>query len=100
MFCRVATLPSSLLPTGFTAITDHPSGGEVLPGRGPQCGAAPIKFRTVSGPGPRRVRGEAGSQSAKLFIRFAFYINRWLHSYEIHTRFSFLLTCIENTCKI
>jgi hypothetical protein len=23
----------------------------------------------------------------KLFIRFAFYINRWLHSYDFHTRF-------------
>ncbi len=34
-FCRVGTLPSSPLLTGFTAITDHPSAGEVLPGRGP-----------------------------------------------------------------
>jgi hypothetical protein len=56
-FCRVATLPSSPLPTGFTAITDHPSAGEVPLGRGPQCGAAPIKFRSVSGPGLRRMQG-------------------------------------------
>jgi hypothetical protein len=56
-FCRVATLPSSPLPTGFTAITDHPSAGEVRTDRGLQCGAAAIKFRSVIGPGPRRVRG-------------------------------------------
>jgi hypothetical protein len=55
-FCRVATLPSSPLPTGFIAITDHLSAGEVSPGRGPQCGAAPIKFRSVPSPGPLRVR--------------------------------------------
>jgi hypothetical protein len=64
-FCRVATLPSSPLPTSFTAITDHLSAGEVPPGRGPQCSAVPIKFWWVSGPGPRRVRGVAGSQSGR-----------------------------------
>jgi hypothetical protein len=64
-FCRDATLPPSPLPTGFTAITDHPSTGEVPPGRVPQCGAAPIKFRSVSCPGPHRVRGVADSQSGR-----------------------------------
>ncbi len=39
--------------------------GEVRPGRGPQCGAAPIKFQSVSGPGLTRVRGEADSQSGR-----------------------------------
>jgi hypothetical protein len=62
-FCRVATLPSSPLPTGFTAITDYLSVGEVPPGLGLQCGAASVKFRSVSGPEPRRVREEAGSQA-------------------------------------
>jgi hypothetical protein len=64
-FCRVATLPSSMLPTSFTAITDHPSVGEVPPGRGPQCGAASIKFQSVSSPGLHRVWGEADSQSGR-----------------------------------
>jgi hypothetical protein len=35
-FCLGATIPTSPLRTGFT-----PSAGEVLPGRGPQCDAAP-----------------------------------------------------------
>ncbi len=56
-FCRVATLPSSPLPTGFTAITDHPSTGEVRTDRGPQYGAVPIKLRSVIGLGLRRVQG-------------------------------------------
>ncbi len=56
-FCRVANVSSSPLPTSFTAITDHLSSGEVQTDRGPQCGAAPIKFRSAIGPGPRRVRG-------------------------------------------
>jgi hypothetical protein len=64
-FCRDATLLPSLLPTGFTAITDHPSAGEVPPGHGAQCGAAPIKFQSVSCPGPRRVRRVADSQSGR-----------------------------------
>jgi hypothetical protein len=64
-FCRDATLPPSPLPTNFTAITDHPSAGEVPPGRGQQCGAALIKFRSVSCPGPCRVRGVADSQSGR-----------------------------------
>ncbi len=64
-FCRIATLTSSPLPTGFSAITDHPSAGEVPPGRGPQCGAVPVKSRSVSGPGPHRVRREAGFQSGQ-----------------------------------
>jgi hypothetical protein len=34
--------PPPLLP-GFTVYTDHLSAGEVLPGRGPQSGAAPVK---------------------------------------------------------
>jgi hypothetical protein len=67
-FCRVTTLPPSPLLTGFTPITDHPSAGEVLPGRGLQCGAAPVKFQSVSGPEPRRVRGEAGSQSGRVLM--------------------------------
>ncbi len=54
-----------LLPTGFTAITDHLSVGEVPPGRGLQCSAAPLKLWPVFGPGLRRVRGEAGSQSGR-----------------------------------
>ncbi len=64
-FCRDATLLPSPLPTGFTAVMDHTSAGEVPPGRGPQCGAAPIKFRSVSCPGPRRVRGVADSESGR-----------------------------------
>jgi hypothetical protein len=52
----------------FFPITDHPSAGKVPPGRGPQCGAAPVKFRSVSCPGPRRVRGEAGSQSGRILM--------------------------------
>ncbi len=67
-FCTVATLPSSPLLTSFTAITDHPSVGEVPPGRGLQCGATPIKFRSVSDPGPHRVRGVAGSQLGSLSL--------------------------------
>jgi hypothetical protein len=67
-FCRVTTLLPSPLLTRFTPITDHPSAGEVLPGCGLQCGAAPVKFRSVSGPGPRRVRGEAGSQSGHVLM--------------------------------
>jgi hypothetical protein len=43
-FCRGATLPSSPLPTGFTAITDHPSAGEVPPGCGLQSGAVPVNI--------------------------------------------------------
>jgi hypothetical protein len=67
-FCRVTTLPPSQFPTGFTPITDHPSAGEVPPGRGPQCGAAPVKFQSVSCPRPLRVRGEAGSQSGRILM--------------------------------
>jgi hypothetical protein len=39
----VAALPCHHFPllTGFTAITDHPSKKEVLPGHGPQCGGVP-----------------------------------------------------------
>jgi hypothetical protein len=68
--CHVATLPLSLLPTGFNANTDHPSAGELPLGRGPQCGAAPVKFQSVSGPGPHRVRGEAGSQLGQSLALF------------------------------
>jgi hypothetical protein len=41
MFCCGANIPTFPLPTGFTGITDHSRAGEVPPGRGPQCGAAP-----------------------------------------------------------
>jgi hypothetical protein len=67
-FCRVATIPTSPLPTGFTVTTDHLSAGEVRPGRGPQCGAAPGTFLSISRPGPCRVRGEAGSQWASHYL--------------------------------
>jgi hypothetical protein len=67
-FCCVATLPPSLLPTSSTPITDHQSAGKGLPSLGSQCGAAPVKFRSVSCPGPRRVRGEAGSQSGRMLM--------------------------------
>jgi hypothetical protein len=43
-FCRGATLLSSLLPTGFTAITDHPSTGEVPLDRTPQRVAPPVNI--------------------------------------------------------
>jgi hypothetical protein len=47
----------------LTVITDHPSPGEVLPGRGLQCGVVsgniPINFSSR----PHRVRGETGSHS-------------------------------------
>ncbi len=62
-FCRGTTIPTSPLPTGFTVNTDHLSAGEVRPGRGPQCRAAPGTFLSISRPGLRRVRGEADSQS-------------------------------------
>jgi hypothetical protein len=32
------------LPLGFTAISDHPRGGEVLTGCGPQSGTAPVRI--------------------------------------------------------
>ncbi len=38
-YCRPPPLPLS-----FTVFTDHPKEGEVLPGRGPQYGAAPVNI--------------------------------------------------------
>jgi hypothetical protein len=67
-FCRGATILTSLLPTGFTVTTDHPSAGEVCLGRGPQWGAAPGTFLSISRPGPCRVRGEAGPQWAMRYL--------------------------------
>ncbi len=67
-FCHVATLPLSLLPTGFNANTDHPSAGEVPLGRGPHCGAAPVKLQSVSGLGLHRVRGVLSWAGLSLFL--------------------------------
>jgi hypothetical protein len=50
-------------PLGFTAMTDHSRVGEVRPGCGPQSGMAPVRFQSVSSPGPCRVREVADSQS-------------------------------------
>ncbi len=74
-FCHIATLPSSLLLTSFTAITDHLSAREVPPGHGPQCGAVPIKFWSVLGPGPRRVRGRRILSRAGLSLFLSVPIN-------------------------
>jgi hypothetical protein len=43
-FCHGALLPTFPLLIGFTVITDHPSTGEVPPGRGPQCGTASVNI--------------------------------------------------------
>jgi hypothetical protein len=69
-------LPTPPLPLSFTVYTDHPRAEEVLPGRGPQCGAAPVNIPSDSGHGPRRVRGVAGSQWGPLSLSFLVYKGR------------------------
>jgi hypothetical protein len=72
-FCRGATLATFPLITSFTVITDHPSGGEVPPGRGLQSDAPSGNIPIISGPVPCRVRWEVGYQSGQ-FLALCKYI--------------------------
>jgi hypothetical protein len=67
-FCQRSGGGSTLL-LSFTAITDHPSAGEVPPGYGPQSNAVPVRIPIISGPWPHRAQGVAGSRLGPLSPR-------------------------------
>ncbi len=68
--CRSVPCRTSPLPPGFSAYTDDPSSEEVPPARGMQSHAAPVNIQPVSGTGPCRVWGKAGSQLGPLSHSF------------------------------
>ncbi len=71
IFVRSQATASSAAPPplqpGFTANTDHPSEGEVPPGRGPQYGAAPV-INTNQFPVAGRVECGGGGFSVGLAL--------------------------------
>ncbi len=79
----LASATISSPPTPFKPSSSLPTSAPVL--------AAPASLAPAS-PKATRSASMVGSLTkvllSKLFICFAFYINRWLHSYDIYTRFT------------
>jgi hypothetical protein len=67
-FCQKSGCGTTLTipPLGFTAITDHPRAGEVLPGCGPQSHVAPVSIPVRIQSRTTAIVGVAGSQSGPL----------------------------------
>ncbi len=54
--------PPPPIPSNFTAITKHPSVGEIPPHHSPQCGAAPVNILVSFWSRAAKSTGEPGSQ--------------------------------------